>query len=58
MEIKKHGNTYELARCKVCNCEFSYTRNDIKIEWKKHNEYVECPECGKIIQTYSNNIKF
>lgn len=47
MKIEKHGDTYETTTCKLCHCKFSYTKNDIRLEYKEYKEYVECPECGK-----------
>lgn len=60
MKIIKHGKTYKAPQikiCPVCECEFSYVKEDIKENWVRVTSedsdliytYINCPECGKTI---------
>ncbi len=54
--VIKHGNTINIANCPNCNCEFSYTSDEIrnrlallKDETEVLKPFVFCPECAKMI---------
>ena len=65
MEVLRHGNLYEssfkgISVCDNCNCKFSYTRDDLIVEFPNEplifmprmKKYVICPECKKKKEIY------
>lgn len=67
MEVLKHGNLYEtkeisvgISVCNNCSCKFSYTGDDLIIEFPNEpltlmpriEKYVICPECKKRKEIY------
>lgn len=59
--VLKHGKTYKEIICKHCDALIAYSEKDIKKTIKVDGylgdwhdctkEFLECPECGKVIFT-------
>ena len=56
--ITKHGNEMKPEKCSKCNCEFLYSRKDVKYYYNRIDAYeseleytyVYCPECNSIVK--------
>ena len=60
IEVRRHGNTTQNKMCPKCNCDFRYSKVDMK--WVDLLTvvigYVYCPECGeKLIVEREENAK-
>lgn len=57
MEIIKHGNSFRIATCPKCECEFRFNKSEISTKSGiddnfSHSytyDYIDCPECKNTI---------